>query len=66
MFPTTDPSQTPSIESSLLAGLTDAEAARVRSAARSVHKQSGGVFFMQGDSAEAVYQIENGRVRLSQ
>ena len=66
MFPTADPSQTPSIESSLLAGLTDTEAARVRSAARSVRKPSGGVFFMQGDPAEAVYQIESGRVRLSQ
>ena len=38
----------------------------MRSAARLKHHQPGGVFFMQGDPADAVYSIETGRVRLSQ
>ena len=66
-MPTTpDPSPNPTIESPLLAGLTAAEASRVRSAARQQLKKPGGVFFMQGDPADAVYSIETGRVRLSQ
>ncbi len=66
MTPTADSPTTSPIESSLLAGLSDAESARVRSAARLQRKADGEFFFLQGDPANAVYSIESGRVRLSQ
>lgn len=66
MTPAADPSTTSPTDSPLLAGLTPAEAERVRSAARVQHKRSGEIFFLQGDPADAVYSISSGRVRLSQ
>lgn len=50
----------------LTTGLTPSERTRVKDAARLQRLPSGKFFFRQGDPAEAVYQIETGRVRLSQ
>jgi len=66
MTSTADSPTSSPTESHLLAGLTPAETARVRSAARLQRKSDGEFFFLQGDPADAVYSIESGRVRLSQ
>jgi len=50
----------------LTSGLTPAEVTRLRAAARLQRLSAGKIFFHQGDPAEAVYQIESGKVRLSQ
>lgn len=62
----TDLPTPPAVPITLTSGLTPAECTRVRGAGRLQRLASGRYFFRQGDLAEAVYQIETGRVRLSQ
>lgn len=66
MTPAADSNTTSPTESPLLTGLSPAETERVRGAARLQQKRSGEIIFLQGDPADAVYSINNGRVRLSQ
>jgi CRP/FNR family cyclic AMP-dependent transcriptional regulator len=49
----------------LLQGLDDAEAGRVLALGKRMTVESGGVLFRLGESAESVYLIGRGRIRLT-